>query len=81
MQVAAAGIAECHLWGSGLVVLTTANRLFAVTSLAEPRVQPLADPMLGAGPDCAPSCIAGAKRRCRTHTAMWNDVPNRIGGR
>jgi len=45
-EVAAVGIKECHIWGSGLVVLTNSNLLYAVTNLREPRVQCLSDPLI-----------------------------------
>jgi len=55
-EVASKGIKECHIWGNGLVVLTTSNLLFAVTNLRDPRVQRLADPNLSR--DRPPTCMA-----------------------
>ena len=39
-------VQECHIWGTGVVILTRRNQLFAVHDLSDSPVQPmrLADP-------------------------------------
>ncbi|KAG6541575.1 hypothetical protein Mapa_017028 [Marchantia paleacea] len=46
------GVADCIIWGSGLVCLTEANQLFAVTNLEDPQPIKLADPHLEEPPHC-----------------------------
>ena len=46
------GIQECHLYSDGLVVLTKALQLWAVSGLQEPRPQKLASPRLKEAPHC-----------------------------
>ncbi|CAD7696036.1 unnamed protein product [Ostreobium quekettii] len=46
------GIADCCVYSSGVVVLTQANHIWAVTDINEPRPQRLADPPLEDLPRC-----------------------------
>ncbi|KAL2623066.1 hypothetical protein R1flu_003271 [Riccia fluitans] len=46
------GVAECIIWGTGLVCLTEANQLWAVTNLEDPQPIKLADPHLEEPPHC-----------------------------
>lgn len=45
-------MADCCIWGSGLVLLTLSNALFWVEDFAEPQTQPLPDPNLYEPPTC-----------------------------
>ncbi|KAG0558247.1 hypothetical protein KC19_10G014100 [Ceratodon purpureus] len=46
------GVAECIIWGSGLVVLTEQNQLFSIPNLETQTVVKLADPLLEDPPHC-----------------------------
>lgn len=46
------GIQECQLYSDGLVVLTKALQLWAVSGLQDPRPQKLANPKLKEPPNC-----------------------------
>ena len=46
------GILDCQLYSDGLVVLTKALQLWAVSGLQDPRPQKLANPKLKEAPTC-----------------------------
>ena len=46
------GVADCIIWGSGLVVITEKNQLFSIPDLATQTVVKLADPHLEDPPHC-----------------------------
>ena len=46
------GVAECVIWGSGLVALTEQNQLFSISNLETHTVVKLADPHLEDPPHC-----------------------------
>lgn len=46
------GVADCIIWGSGLVVITEQNQLFSIPNLETKKVVKLADPHLEDPPHC-----------------------------
>jgi hypothetical protein len=46
------GVADCVIWGTGLVVLTEKNQLFSIPDLENPQAIKLADPHLEEPPHC-----------------------------
>lgn len=46
------GVADCVIWGSGVVVITEQNQLFSIPNLEDQKVIKLADPHLEEPPHC-----------------------------
>ena len=71
------GVSDCCVYGGGVVALTHANHLWAVTDVNEPRPQRLADPLVEEPPHCMEVMVnstygveVGGMVCCDTETAQ-----------